>query len=73
MKHFRFLWMYLTDKRFRFYLEHTIRYALRFHSIWYGSGASDALMFDALYAYKVGLNTPRATRNDLPESFGGGE
>lgn len=65
MNHVRFLWLYITNARFRYYHKHTLKYALRFFGAFRGNGATDVLMFQE-YSYAIGVATPTATMEDLP-------
>jgi hypothetical protein len=48
---FKLCWYLIINKRFRFFLEETLKYALRHSDSYCGEGASDVILFRHTKAY----------------------
>ena len=49
----KMIWRILTDKTFCYRLDNTVKYALRHHEVYRGSGAADVRFFNMLHVSKI--------------------
>jgi len=63
MRKLNFLRLFIFSSSFRFWLMHTLFYAMKTHDTAYGDGASDVILFEGRYSEKIFTNEYLETFN----------